>query len=65
MASGGAPPTYTCYFHAQQEQDGARILVEMKIHTSPPVAQVTVKAENSTAGAQFRDVLVGGLNQFL
>jgi len=53
MASGGAPPMYRFYFHAQPAAGAGRILVEAIVSKPGALASVTIKADDAALGEPF------------
>ncbi|KAK9817308.1 hypothetical protein WJX72_012438 [[Myrmecia] bisecta] len=53
MASGGAPPTYRFYFHAQRAERDTRILVETIVSKPAGSASVTIKADDQDTADHF------------
>ena len=53
MASGGAPPKYRVYIHAQPAAGAGRILVEAIVSKPGALASVTIKADDAALGEPF------------
>lgn len=63
MASGGQPPNFRFYFHAQQAAADARFLVEMLVNSAAGTAAVTVKSDaGGQAASSFSQILRSALS---